>query len=170
MPEGHFGECLLTQKVGKSSFVLGTTQGLFFMYIFKHPHTLTERLSSFNPRCGFVLDSNQQLVFCALRCSGLRCVFSPGHGERSSPAHPRHVLADPVGPRQPHQQGHAHPPSGVSSVRSRLRCPGLGAPAPAPAPAGERAAVSVAPSCSSGRVFGSKSSGKRSGVSSCASS
>lgn len=41
-------------------------------------------------------------------------VLSPGHGERSAPAHPGHLLADPVGPCQPHQQGHAHPPSGVS--------------------------------------------------------
>lgn len=48
------GKCCQTKRVGKSFYELGTVQWLFIC-IFKHPQTLTESLTSFNPRCAIVV-------------------------------------------------------------------------------------------------------------------
>lgn len=54
----------------------------------------------------------------------MTCPFAiPGHHERPASTHPHHVLSDPVGARQPHQQGHSHPAGRVSGPG--LLSPGL---------------------------------------------
>lgn len=100
-------------------------------------------------------------------CQLLRLpVFSPGHRQRSPPAHPGHLLADPVGPCQPHQQGDAHPPSGVSAARpSSTFCGWGGCSLPGLIPGNCPGMGNVA--VCSGEVSRKESSGKRWGVSSC---
>lgn len=44
-----------------------------------------------------------------------------GHRECPAAARPGHLLPHTVGPCQPHQQGCAHPPGGVSAARSACR-------------------------------------------------
>lgn len=70
------GKCFLTEKVVKSSYELGTAQGLFFICIFKDaPPPPAESSTPLNPRCAAVRGAKLRGRCCAVSAVQDSAVF-----------------------------------------------------------------------------------------------